>query len=66
MIVNGNKFDFPGGYCYMYNYDNFLLRIDRDMSSWDIITVYRPKSRIRSFINLEEKMSNETPIWKRN
>lgn len=66
MLVNGNKFDFSGGYCSMSNYDDFLLRRYRDMSSWDIVAVYRPKYRIRSFINLGEKMSNETPIWKRN
>lgn len=65
MIVNGNKFDFPGGYCTMINYDDFLMRIDRDMPLWDIMKVYRPKYRIRSFINLEEKMSNEIPVWKR-
>lgn len=66
MIVNGNRFDFPGGYCTMDNYDMYLKRADMRMTAWDIITVYRPKSRIRSFINLEEKMSNEAPIWKRN
>ena len=65
MIVNGNKFDFSGGYCTMNNYDNSLMRIDRDMSLWDIMKVYRPKIRTRSFINLEEKISNETPVWKR-
>lgn len=66
MIVNGNKFDFSGGYCTMNNYDNSLMRIHRDMALWDIMKVYRPKIRTRSFINLEEKISNEAPIWKRN
>ena len=66
MIVNGNKFDFSGGYCTMINYDDFLMRIDRDIPLWDIMKVYRPKFRIRSFINLEEKLSKETPVWKRN
>jgi len=69
MIVNGNKFDFPGvpgGYCTMDNYDMYLKRTDARMTAWDIMVVYRPKTRIRSFINLEEKLSKETPIWKRN